>query len=85
MKRVYQKPGIYIENMTLSQSIASGCNMPDNYEKPNHDEGTCGYEIFPEGIIWAANMSCKIIKNIDIPFNGVCYNNPSGGISIFSS
>ena len=85
MKRTYRKPGIYIENMTLSQSVASGCHMPDDQYMPNHAQGVCGWEISPGAIIWAADMSCTIEKDINIPVEGVCYNNPTENISLFSS
>ena len=30
MKRVYEKPGIYVENFSLAQSIARKCDAAEN-------------------------------------------------------
>ena len=86
MKRAYQKPGIYIENLTLSQSIASGCTIPDDYNKPNHARGDCGWEIGGSMVLWAdVTMHCNKFHDLDTPFSEVCYDNPGGAMSLFSS
>ena len=89
MKRVYEKPGIYVENFSLSQSIADGCGAAheSTLGNPNHaDKQNCGWDM-GNLVIWtdATNTKCNFFLEEDTPFEGVCYNNPNGGASIFAS
>lgn len=89
MKKQYSKPGIIIEDFRLSQNIASCWSEPggNSLGKPSHwDKSSCGWDM-GNMIVWTT--STKDCTSFDIPadgeIDGVCYNNPSGGNSIFSS
>ena len=87
MKRVYEKPGIYVENFSLAQSIARKCGAAENSTlgKPTYGEpGSCGWDM-GNLIVWTGNGdACDFILDADTPFEGVCYNNPDGGTNIFT-
>ena len=83
MKRVYEKPALYIERFTLAQSIASGCS-PSNpdFGMPNQNSiEVCGWDIYGLEIFYDLNIC-------DYPgdaFDFVCYNAPYGGFSAFTA
>ena len=86
MKKVYQKPGMYVENFSLSQSIAFDCGADHNSSlgKPGYaDKDHCGWDV-GNAIIWNIGS-----QNCDFPggdfYEGVCYNNPNGNNVIFNS
>lgn len=91
MKKTYQKPGIYVENFNLSQSIASTCgaaNPDSTLGQPGFESKTsCGWDIGSGAIVWPANSVCTFpVKGDSAPgADGsiVCYNNPEGGMNIF--
>ena len=87
MKRVYEKPGIYVENFSLSQSIARKCRAAEDSTLgvPNYSEpGSCGWDM-GNLVIWTdAKSKCDLFMDADTPFEGVCYNNPDGGTNIFT-
>ena len=87
--KAYVKPQLQVEYFTLSQSIASGCNVPGGgttLGRPNHwDKETCGWAL-GNWVIWhdvkiCVNEQARLDENIV----GLCYNNPNGGCTIFSS
>lgn len=85
VKRVYEKPALYIERFMLTQSIASGCSpsYPD-FGMPNQNSTeVCGWDVFPGFEIFNDLNIC------DLPgesFEFVCYNAPSsGGFSPFAT
>lgn len=87
MKAVYKKPVLQIEYFTLSQSIAScGAFQDSTLGKPGHDDKPCGWDM-GNTIVWtgAEGSSCTLPWGENDEFNGVCYNNPNNGISIFGS
>ncbi len=89
MKKVYVKPALQVEYFDLTQSIASGCGAApggNSLEKPNHwDKSTCGWDM-GNLVIWTeANSGYSLKWDADAPWEGVCYNNPEGGNSIFTS
>ena len=91
MKKAYIKPVVYMEKFDLSQSIAAGCGAVaggSSLGKPAHwSKETCGWNL-GNMILWAESTgNCTDIIEIDEPVEniGICYNNPSGGSSIFSS
>ena len=88
MKKAYQKPAMYLDRFSLEQSIASGCGITNGGtlgEANLQNKSVCGWDM-GNGSIWTeAITQCSIKFKPDIPFNGVCYNNPNGGKNIFTS
>lgn len=87
MKRNYQKPRIELEYFTLSQNIAAGCGAAHDSSlgHPNQwSKETCGWEL-GNVILWMENSGCTVPLGEDAYVEGVCYNNPEGGQTIFSS
>lgn len=88
MKQTYVKPSIVVERFSLAQSIASGCDARnEDWGHCNHwSKNTCGWQL-PDGytVIWASNPPCNDLYGPDEPFQGICYNNPEGGMTIFGS
>lgn len=90
MKKQYSKPGIIIEDFTISQNISSGCGVPGGggpLGKPAHwSKETCAWDM---GNITVFLDTMKVCEDIqlgpDDEFEGICYNNPEGGATIFSS
>ena len=88
MKKAYTKPGFYIENFSLSQSIATDCGLIRGQEgtlgKPGlKTKESCGWDM-GNLIVWTANSTCTLEIGAETPFEGVCYNAPNGGTSIFA-
>lgn len=80
MKKAYMKPGMYVENFSLSQSIAAGCGHFDehNLGDPNFEtRDTCGWEIGGKAFWLASTTSCTTKLDENTPMFGVCYNNPN--------
>ena len=82
MKRAYEKPVLYIERFTLSQTIAHNCGDNLDFTMANHQtKETCGWIV----------SGLEIFMNPDIcdlpteDFGGVCYNAPEGGYNVFHS
>ena len=83
MKNQYVKPVLVIENFTLSQSIAYNCgeNLDWN-QATTKDAYSCGWNTgFPGEVAFLESNQICTVKE----FEGVCYNNPEGGINVFSS
>lgn len=90
MKRTYCKPDLHIEYFTLSQSIAAGCGAAHWDELtggPNHaSKSTCGWTDSFGDVYWSTKGVCGDNPvSEDSVLDGVCYNNPEGGHSIFNS
>lgn len=88
MKKKYEKPGLYIENFALSQSIAADCNIerndPGTLGFPTQGDSTlCGWDLIGV-VIWSTTEKCNDIHEADEQVFGFCYNNPSGGTPIFN-
>ena len=85
MKNQYVKPVLVIENFTLSQSIAYNCGKSLNWNQATtKDVNSCGWNTgFPGEVVFMVPSSVCNVKDED--FDGVCYNNPDGGINVFSS
>ena len=83
MKRVYEKPALYIEKFMLTQTIASGCSPsnPDFGMPTQASKETCGWDIYGFKIFTNSN----ICENPVEEFLGVCYNAPNGGFSAFTA
>ena len=86
MKKAYKKPMMIVEWFTLSQTIATGCGDLDIYGSPTLTRrANCAWDfngaflLFLEG-----NNNCEYqIK--DGTIDGLCYNGPSAGMSLFHS
>lgn len=84
MKKSYSAPDIVFESFSLSTSIAA-CDIETNF-----NAGTCGYEVYPEFVIFKYGIvGCGVPIEGDIfsNVNGdtLCYDNPSGLTNLFSS
>ncbi len=89
MKSEYKKPTVRIEHFTMSQNIAAGCGAAHNSDwgGPSYwTKSTCGWRM-PDGetIAWIEGTACNDYYGPDEEILGVCYNNPEGGYTIFSS
>ena len=86
MKAAYVKPALFIERFSVSQSIALGCTVGDGLGKGNHgDKYTCAW-VMPSGKMpWITGTVCNDFYGAEDEFAGLCYNNPDGGMTIFSS
>ena len=77
---------MYVENFTLYQSIAAACGVPHDSTlgKPTYGEpGACGWDM-GNFIIWVTEPTCNDLDSPDAPLDGMCYNNPNGGVQVFS-
>ena len=90
MKQKYIKPAIVMERFDMSQSIAAGCSAASNSPvgDPNiWDKAECGWVVGTD-VIWdteASGSKCNFDWDLESDFEGVCYNNPAGGQTIFNS
>lgn len=88
MKRNYQKPEIRLESFALTQSIAMSCGYDPNNTSlgfPTHaDKTSCGWSDGAD-VIWISKDPCSDAYDPDAEVNGVCYNEPNGGVIIFAS
>ncbi len=88
MKQKYVKPAMVLERFTLTQNIARDCG-PANREwgQPTFgDEANCGWKVpGTDMILWVYSPACNELYGPDDPFEGICYNNPEGGMPIFGS
>lgn len=87
MKQKYMKPAIVMEQFELSQSIAESCGaVNSSLGDPNlMDKHTCGWDV-GFTVVWLdTNNACVFPQEDYVEFQGVCYNNPSGHNTIFSS
>lgn len=89
MKKDYIKPVVIIEDFKISQNISAGCGAAHNspWGSPTHwDKSHCGWSDGVD-ILWAQINPCTEdgLTDIDGDVGGICYNNPSLGMNIFSS
>lgn len=94
MKKTYTKPVLHMEDFTLSQSIAHNCgdNIKHMWGQATLKyKSTCGWDtqvdldgVNGNDIIFVNSGGCKdpIGEN---DWEGVCYNNPDGGLNVFNS
>ena len=82
MKRVYEKPVLYIERFTLTQSIAHNCGYNLDFSMGTEKtKESCGWQVGAIEVFMDP-MIC------DLPteeFGGICYNAPAGGNNVFNS
>lgn len=84
VKRVYEKPALYIERFMLTQSIASGCS-PSNPDigTPNQNSiEVCGWDLLPGIEIFYDLNICDFPAEA---FDFDCYNAPYGGFIAFAA
>ena len=81
MKRVYEKPTVYIEDLMLSQSIASSC-----YGIANFAEDICSVTVSAYGMTINIFEDKFICEYIGSGLDGiVCYHAPADNTHVFSS
>lgn len=90
MKKMYTKPCFAVELFTMSQSIASGCDLPpegSTFGSPNYGGKTeCGWNIGGLIVFQTVENGCTHVQvGPDDQFMGYCYNNPDGGLTVFGS
>lgn len=84
---MYKKPEAHIEMFTLNQSIAScGTYGSSELGKPSYgDSSSCGWDL-GNVVVWSDYPNvCTQWWPSDLAYEGVCYNNPNGGVSAFGS
>lgn len=81
MKKKYSAPDIAFESFALSVSIAD-CGVGTN-----QDDRKCGYKWDPETIIFVTGVQgcTTVIIDGDPYYDGVCYDNPSPEVNLYSS
>ena len=89
MKKKYEKPMIAISLFELQQNIAAACSgykQGSSFGEPSSsDIYSCGWDT-GGAILWISEPACfGWFLDEDEDFNGICYNNPSGGTSIFGA
>lgn len=85
-KRPYQKPSLLVETVQMAQCIAANC---EGATGANHAEpGTCEWDD-GTGMVYFNSSNTTGCTDVqvdgDFDFGIACYNNPSGGNSIFGS
>ena len=90
-KKTYKKPMVKIERFDLTQKVAAGCGDFSNSTlgKPSSgDKINCGWDL-GNMIVWVADTGkgtdCTFPWGENEEFEGHCYNNPNGGLTIFGS
>ena len=86
MKETYVKPVIYFESFALTQTIARNCGDTHTStlgESNHYNENTCCWVI--GGITLFFEDHCNYPMDDGEEIEGLCYNNPGSGQTIFSS
>ena len=85
MKEQYRKPMIFFEGFSLTQTIARNCGDKHQGtlgESTHYNENTCTWDL---GDFTLFFDHCDYQMEEDEEIEGVCYNNPNGGQTVFSS
>jgi hypothetical protein len=85
MKEQYRKPLIFFESFSLAQTIAKNCGDTHQStlgESNHYDAYTCEWDV---GGFTLFFDHCDYPMDEDEQVEGICYNNPDGGQSVFSS
>ena len=83
MKKAYTKPDIMFEDFSLSESIASGCEIILDTQA----RGNCGYAYeggFGSTLFIDDSTGCDV-PTMDDKNNGFCYHDPLSSIILFNS
>ena len=80
---------VAIERFELSQTIAMSCGVNKSTSTlgvpAQADKAVCGWDV-GGFVIWTdAMQSCTEVMPENAEFNGMCYNNPNGNVTIFAS
>lgn len=78
MKKIYQKPIVKIEDFTLCENIATGCEL-----KSNHAMDVCAYEDNGWFTFSSSIGACEI--PVDQEDEKLCYHVPTEAWNIFTS
>lgn len=89
MKKLYSKPQIFIEEFTVSQSVASGCTAKAGFYMDKCGIGSYDPE-FPEDSVvifntGAGKRDCTVPDDNGEDNNGICYHIPNGVNKYFGS
>lgn len=89
MKEKYVKPAMVIERFELTSAIAKNCGEFGLGGLPTQSEpANCAWEIAPGfTLFFDGQWQCSfpVIDGEDAGFGIICYNNPGGNATIFSS
>lgn len=89
MKEEYRKPLIFFESFSLSQTIARNCGDDHSGtmgESNHYNENTCEWDIGGFTIFFIDRCDDGPDGPEDeYEIEGICYNNPDGGQTVFSS
>lgn len=98
MKELYVKPSIFFESFSFTQTIAKNCGDTHSGtlgESTHWNEHTCTWDVGGYIIFLDTNTLCSdaeesgdgetVWEDGEIEAGGACYNNPSGGMQMFSS
>lgn len=89
MKKTYTKPMIAIEKFNLTQTVAQSCGVDRSSNTvgvpSSADKSTCGWDVGGT-ILWVGpTTGCNFPVDENTEVNGMCFNNPNGGATIFAS
>ncbi len=79
MKKIYQKPIVKIEDFTLCENIATGCEL-----KSNHAMDVCAYEDNGWFTFSSSIAKCTDVI-VDQEDEKLCYHVPTEAWNIFTS
>ena len=88
MKETYVKPTIYVESFALAQSIARGCGDVHSGtvgQSTHKDEYSCAWDLNGMLLFLESNSACDFPMDEGVEIDGICYNNPDGGRTVFAS
>ena len=89
MKSKYVKPQLLVEHFSLCQSIASGCDnsagAPTMGAPLYASKDVCAWDVGGLAIFTNDVSACFIKIAADDSYSNYCYDNPNGGITIFTS
>ncbi|MDO4555764.1 MAG: hypothetical protein Q4B70_11535 [Lachnospiraceae bacterium] len=91
MKKQYKSPTIYVESFQLTQHLAGDCgggsSSGNHFGKPKHgNKNSCGWKVSGFSKTVFVNRGCDIkLSTGNQEFQGICYNTPQSGYSIFTS
>ena len=87
MKAKYVKPMLIMERFEMTQAIATNCNADPNSTLGDPNTWTkdvCGWVVGTD-ILWEVEPKCNWVMGPEETYEGLCYNNPDGGTTIFGS
>ncbi len=80
MKKAYSKPDVMFDSFSMSQSIASPCEI-----RANHQEGGCGVVLTESITLFNESISPCSWHFEDEQYDGLCYHVPFEAYNVFSS